>query len=295
MRLLAQVLELRGSQSQIEFAKGSISEKVVLSATCGLGQASFKVMTPASVDATQSNVTAYLHSVVPSCADASIDVPCVANFPAYPPLFSCSWTGELPGSVEVPKVTAQLEVHYHSDGLVLGAQAYILCQLPTYSQLVGIGYGGEGQFPLNLTVHHGLGAGRVELPYQGVPGGEVLTIVGLPKPPSAPPPSPTPPSPPPPGSPTFGLDMSALSEPPAGPWQLVMNVDTSDGGKLPSNRNSPATEVIQAHTPPSACRQCATLVGYRLLAVGLNICLGRNNHLGQGAPIRPRFQRPSRL
>lgn len=150
------------------------------------------------------SATLSLHNVGLTCANAAIDEPCVANEPSYPALFDCMWSGEAGGPMaRTGPVVANITEHTSPSGVLLGVQPYVRCPLPSYEELVRIsGYAGNVDataVSVNVTLSH---YGPVQIPFRGIPGGNLVTVRGLPTPPVSPPSAPPPP---PPFSPAVGL------------------------------------------------------------------------------------------
>jgi len=139
-----------------------------------------------------------------TCANAAIDEPCVANEPSYPALFDCMWSGEAGGPMaRTGPVVANITEHTSPSGVLLGVQPYVRCPLPSYEELARIsGYAGNVDataVSVNVTLSH---YGPVHIPFRGIPGGNLVTVRGLPTPPISPPSAPPPPAP---LSPAVGL------------------------------------------------------------------------------------------
>ena len=160
---------------------------------------------------TTHGVRVGLSNVLPSCAHARIRQPCARHDSAYPPLFYCHFTSDASGSnvsAVTGPVAARAVLHSMAEYLPreMAVGIELNCSLPSYAELQRIGYGvvGDGtDFKLMFSMTHFAvnGSEALSIPYQGVPGGDELTLVGLPHPsPPSPPPTP-PPSPPPPSPP----------------------------------------------------------------------------------------------
>ena len=149
-----------------------------------------------------------------TCENVPMTKPCVSTDKSNDPaLFTCEFTGVTGITATVgPQhaYTVQVKTTFGQD---LGEVARLDCSLPPEesSFMQAAAYTGTGSAALNVTV---LYAGQA-LPFQGLPGGNVITLTGMALPPQMPPPSPppVPPHPPsPPPSPPATIIVYAYDE-----------------------------------------------------------------------------------
>ena len=164
-------------------------------------------------DPEEANVTLDLFNV-PDCHNNPITTPCVDTSPVVPrpPLFYCVFIGSS-GEAVVGPVRAQSALGTTINGEVYGS-VYMVCPLPQVSAIGAAGYDSDpyGTAKLNITARHMAPEGprAVDVPFEGVPGGNALVLTNLPAPPSpstppVPPRPPPPPVSPAPGSPSISL------------------------------------------------------------------------------------------
>jgi hypothetical protein len=224
-----------GDDPRIDFAGAT------LRASCSPGEykGGISFLELSSIDyadpVTTVSVRVGLANVLPSCAHARIRQPCARHDSAYPPLFYCHFTSAASGS-NISSVTgpvaARPVLHSMADFLPreMAVGIELNCSLPPYSELKRIGYGvvGDGtDFKLTFSMTHfaANGTDALSIPYQGVPGGDELNLVGLPQPsPPSPPPTP-PPSPPPPSPPAVRMSETVFvawgeNKCPSPSWEL---------------------------------------------------------------------------
>lgn len=217
-------LELANPNPEIAFGAGP--SRATLVATCDgdtphikdVMRQTFQV---AGVEAASDAVaTVELINVKHTCSGMPITTPCVdRRVPARLRLFACSFTGT-GGSWRSEFALGAYSNVTGAHGMTLGLDVLLDCPFPPYDTLTSISsYDGSGG-PVNVSLgvewyrDQAVG-GPLVLPWQGLDGGDTLSIEGLLMPPSQPPlvPPHTPPTPPPSPHPPPNI----LSPPPPPP------------------------------------------------------------------------------
>lgn len=174
--------------------------------------------------------------------------PCHAHASYIPSLWRCSFTG--PSGQSISSGPFRTGVFNYTQG---GAEVYLVCPLPSPSDIhtISAGYNGEPTFAMTLGAAYGDPA--APLPFAGVPGGSVLTFQGWAPPPSAPPaapppppasPPPPPPSPAPPPPPRGGLDNPKCPGAKVPGWEVILQFeDDRSRQDAPTSRGSLAAGV----------------------------------------------------
>ena len=217
-------LELRGDGSKIIF--GAHDKHVAhLHATCPHAEttATYTWINPSSAF-NGGAVNVGLGNVAPTCGHvADLSEPCAGGSGTVPPAFWCRWVSTTGASDHVVGPIHATRAFDEVGGVKLSMQVSAACPTPNV----------EGVF--NLTMHHFASpgsAGSTELPYRGLPGANVVTVVLSPAMPPAVPPVPLlPPSAPPPYT---GTDCHAIKQayPDAGSDQYDIT-PSSDVGTIP--------------------------------------------------------------
>jgi hypothetical protein len=126
-----------------------------------------------------------------------MSAPCVGDHADYPPLFSCTYAGAA-GQWTAPSVRAQAEATSWYGAPSGPIRVFVECESPPTSSLVtiaGVSVGETAAQVITVSIMHN----TTLLAFEGVAGGDVITIIPIAPPPSSPPPTPPPPpsSPPP--------------------------------------------------------------------------------------------------
>jgi len=151
-------------------------------------------------DTHDNNVTLWTLNVRPTCLYSRMKEPCASTEPGRPPLFFCTFTGEL-GSSTVGPVVAHARPQQHGTRVVVG------CPLPSYAEILSLHPVDSGMYSrqLRLSLSHYAPPTEAEsssIAYEGVAGGDSITLANLAvPPPPAPPTMPLPPIQPPPSAP----------------------------------------------------------------------------------------------
>ena len=147
------------------------------------------------------NVTAQLRGVPYTCVDIPIDEPCASHTRDRPGNFFCLYTGTQ-GTETVGPLSAEVVPHYIEPSALPVAYAVVLhCPAPSFDGIVRISgpTSASGAAQATLSIAHGTrtpGEVGVNIPFEGMVGGDEVSFVELPTPPS-------PPSLPPPSVPPF--------------------------------------------------------------------------------------------
>ena len=198
-------VHIRGQQSEITF--GMPDNRAILRASCEADEASIRSVAPQGVVGIPTgNVTLHFLNVLPTCVNAPVRVPCARESQDQPALFYIHWTGTHGSFVHGP-VAVSREADY-LDGVMLAVAVRVSVPWPSHDSIVDMtGYNGVGSTVfVNVSVTHFAASGfdALPVPFRGLPGGNAISISGLPTPPSAPfpvsPPRPNAPPNPPPSS-----------------------------------------------------------------------------------------------
>ena len=128
----------------------------------------------------QQSVRVFLHNVPASCSASLLNRPCVTSNPSRPKLFSCHWIFTDGSGATFNSTATGLGASYQVELLVgtssvLGLETYLDCPVPNliyYQNFPPSVLTSPGLVSPSLQVsHHG-----VELPFLGLPGGDVLRI-----------------------------------------------------------------------------------------------------------------------
>ena len=167
------VLAGLGSPPVIQF-RDSSAIPATLSATCGKASATTKWL-----DASSSQFTiAYLQGVPAHCALSRMQEPCASSNPAYPKLFTCTWSTVVANSNSTPLVVATGPVaataqavfaSATSSSSVLAAEVFLKCPVPSAASVAGL----PAAPTLRLAITHAF-AGA--LAFDGLPNGDVVTL-----------------------------------------------------------------------------------------------------------------------
>lgn len=137
-----------------------------------------------------------LKNVAFTCADRAATEPCASDSqPDWPPLFYCHFEWGVEQRFGTGPVIANASaIRLPGGGELLAVETFATCPLPPLAEFSGIG-------TLTITLTHGAASGEsaITLPWEGVPGGNVINVFWASSP-SLPPLSP-PHAPPAPSSP----------------------------------------------------------------------------------------------
>ena len=200
-------VEIRGSEGHVAFVpeRGGVAK---VKASCAEDEARFSAIHPSLCNYPCPNVSAVLLNVPPSCANLPTATPCAAS-EWRPSLFYCTFEGVagVPPVVTGP-YKAEAVAHQTSWGATVGLEVLLRCELPTVSELEALRGYADHESPVNTTLrvyfNDPAGPDAKLLPFEGVPGGDRLTIVDMP-------------GPPPPGAPPLPPLPSTPPEPPSAP------------------------------------------------------------------------------
>jgi len=194
-------LHLNGEANEIQFGT-----EAVLTASCASKAPSVAFHSPKSLSAGEV-VRAYLRYVPTDCIDLPMSAPCVGGHADYPALFSCVYAGAA-GQWTAPPVSAHAEPH--PSGRL---RVFLECESPSTDALVsiaGVSVGETAAQSITVSIMHN----TTLLPFEGVAGGDVITILPIAPPPSGPPSMPPTPPPPPMSPPPTTPPMSPPMTPP---------------------------------------------------------------------------------
>jgi len=150
-----------------------------------------------SPEDTPGEIIARFINVAPTCVGVPVRHPCVAPVgDSRPPLFSCRFTG-LSGSLKTTKLRATWSNTVQAQGgAVLAYEILLKCPLPTFEEMKRLtSYAGDKE-DTSLTVEVYFFDEDTSIPYEGIPGRDVLHYTNLPYNSPPPPPPYNPPSPP---------------------------------------------------------------------------------------------------
>lgn len=148
-----------------------------------------------SLPARDASVKVPLQNVPATCNDIPMKLPCAPASTNYPAGFICTWSGNA-GQVSMPPVRAEVNTLPTN-----AVEVFVNCNFPAEDKLYEIiGFIGDGStYSTTLSLSYERGE-SIAIPFAGMVGEDMISISGLPEPPSAPSPMP-PPSPNPPPAP----------------------------------------------------------------------------------------------
>ena len=226
-------LILTGRDSSVSFDDGSAGP-VRLQASCNAEAAFIRSINESRFESTVlrepttpfPSLSVKMVNVAPTCDSVPITQPCVAHDVADPDLFWCVFTGDTNQVVSPVPLRASMQEVIAPSGSLIGLKTVLTCQLPSLPEIyAATGYSGDGSdVSLRVGVWHGhTFANATEIPFQGVPQGAVVTVAGMPIPPSSPPSPPPPTSPPPPLVPPPSPPPPSSPPPPTPPPTRVLS------------------------------------------------------------------------
>lgn len=125
-----------------------------------------------------------LKNVASTCADRAATEPCASDQnPHWAPLFFCHYTWGVAQSAITGPVIANTSAIRLAGGELLAVETFATCPLPPLATITD-----AGSLNVSLTHYAASGTTALTLPWEGVPGGNVLDVSWA-RPPSAPPPA----------------------------------------------------------------------------------------------------------